>query len=202
MTRRARTGPIATLGRGVERMAPGGRGSASESPVRPFWRPIGEAGEEPAAAPTCIDPAHEFAWNGEWTSGVPEPTKYMYYVYDYDYPGVPDPPLCCGIPPYGWNPPPPPPAGTTRVTLTITVYSNTYMFAGSSFGISCKPGHAQTVSGGPWSGGDVIEVDIPMDWEFLRLPGGGFYNAPVWPVGALLICPAPDVGVTLRRRPQ
>lgn len=43
-------GPIQTLGRGVERMAPGGRRSASESPIRPFWRPVGEAGD-PAPPP-------------------------------------------------------------------------------------------------------------------------------------------------------
>ena len=48
MTRRARMGPLQTLNRGVDRMAPGGRRSASESPVRPFYRPVGEAGDAPA----------------------------------------------------------------------------------------------------------------------------------------------------------
>lgn len=51
MTRRAHMGPLSTLARGVDRMAPGGRKSASESPVRPFWRPIGETGEPAAPEP-------------------------------------------------------------------------------------------------------------------------------------------------------
>jgi len=189
MSRRPLQGPGGGLQKAVGRMAPGGL-LWSEAPVLPWLPGIAEGGEVPDAP--CIN-TDQFAWSGNWTSGITNPPQYSYWVYDYDYPEVPDPPLCCGMPPYGWNPPPPPPAGST-VVLTIVVESQyPLQFTAASFNLCCKPGHSQVVSGGPWAVGDTITTTIPSDWEFLRFDDAGYGEEPLSPEGDMTICPGPVI---------
>lgn len=70
MTRRVRTGPIQGVASGMSRMAPGGRKSAAESPVRRLSRLVGAAGIESEPEPEPELPTGEF-WMATYGAMAP-----------------------------------------------------------------------------------------------------------------------------------
>ena len=88
MTRRARMGPLQSFSRPADRMAPGGRGSAAESPVRRMRRLVGAAGEEPEVPPEPPVPygLHAGPWQASRSgyvchknpTTIPDPAAYKY----------------------------------------------------------------------------------------------------------------------------
>lgn len=126
-------------------MAPGGRRSAAESPVRPFWRPVGEAGDDEVEALACGPVV--------WRDSITSTSAHFLYIRDIGEGEPPDTDWavgCGGL-------------GSEHFTITGSVTGATYVnFRVTSFDVS------EVSSGG------ATPPYLPSDWFSTTLSGGGF----------------------------